>query len=511
MAVSTYRHGTTWREVPTSIVAPVVADAGVPFIVGSAPVQQINSAVRPKPNSPRVYFSYEDAVRELGYSDDWRSFTLCQAIYTYFALFNVGPIICSYINDTDNPLFHQPPKVDDPFTFRSGRVLYMDKNIIPETLIVKDAVDDTIIYVEGTDYVGAWQQEPTDRVYRYTLTAIPGGAISTTTDVPVLCDFTQMQPRAVTKADIIGGFDPATGNTTGIEVVEDVFPMHRIVPGLLLAPFWSQDPEVAAVLAAKADEINGCFRCITFTDIDSNVVRNVMDASGWKDLNNYVDERQTALWPRVGMDQRDIWLSVEYGARMLLTNRDNNNVPVETPSNKTLRMNKTLVGGFQGNDPANPAVEVVFSEAYGDMLNGQGICTAINWVGGWKAWGSNMACYPNITDPKDRWMPLRNMTDWLGNTLVLTFFQKVDKPGNRRLIDSIIDTTNLYLNGLVADGNCLGARVEFRHDENPDTALIDGHYVFHVYEAFPIPAEWIEFILEFDISYLSTLFGEEVA
>jgi Bacteriophage tail sheath protein len=514
MAVSNYRHGVTWRDIPTSIVAPVIADSGVPFIVGSAPVQQIENP--PLPNRPRVYFNYEDAVKEMGYSDDWRSYTLCQSIYTYFALFNVGPIILSYVNDIRDAVFQDPAAVvDDTFTFIKGKAGYISKGIIPNTLAVASAAagaGDTYVY--GDDYIGAWQNDPLDGVLRYSLMAVPGGAIDQVNDdgfltnVPVFCSFTNVRPMAVTKSHIIGGFDLASGTTTGIEVVEDVFPLHRIVPGIIQAPFWSQDPEVAAVMAAKADEINGCFRCTTLTDIDSSTVTNPMDVNIWKDLNNYVDKRQGALWPRVGIGDRDIWLSTEYGARMQLTDRDNNNVPVETPSNKTLRMTKTLVGSFDGGLTGAPLQEVVFSKAYGDMLNGQGILTAINWLGGWKSWGSNMACYPGISDPKDRWMPLRRMTDWLGNTLVLTFFQKVDKPGNRRLIDSIIDTANVWLNGLVSEGNCLGARVEFRHDENPDTNLIDGHYVFHVYEAFPIPAEWIEFILEFDISYLQTLYIE---
>jgi phage tail sheath protein FI len=100
------------------------------------------------------------------------------------------------------------------------------------------------------------------------------------------------------------------------------------------------------------------------------------------------------------------------------------------------------------------------------------------------------------------------MTDFVGNSLVLTIFQKVDKPTNRRLIDTIVDTTNIWLNGLVSSGSALGARVEFRHDENPDTEMINGHYIFHVYEFFPLPAEWIEFRLELDISYLSVLFSQ---
>ena len=156
--------------------------------------------------------------------------------------------------------------------------------------------------------------------------------------------------------------------------------------------------------------------------------------------------------------------------------------------------------------PLDTPADVFFSKALADSLNGQGIVSTINWIGGWKLWGSNMSIYPSSSDVKDRWIPVRRMTDWLGNTVVLTVFQFVDKPGNRRLIDSIIDSLNIWLNSLVASGNALGARVEFRHDENPTTDLLNGHYRFHIYEAFPTPAEWIEFLLEFDVTYLETLF-----
>jgi hypothetical protein len=48
--------------------------------------------------------------------------------------------------------------------------------------------------------------------------------------------------------------------------------------------------------------------------------------------------------------------------------------------------------------------------------------------------------------------------------------------------------------------------VVFLHSENPDTELINGHFKFHVYATAPIPAEHIEFLIEFDLQYLQTLF-----
>ena len=99
------------------------------------------------------------------------------------------------------------------------------------------------------------------------------------------------------------------------------------------------------------------------------------------------------------------------------------------------------------------------------------------------------------------------MFNWIGNTLTLTFWQKVDFPVNRRLVETILDSANIWLNGLSARQFILGGRIEFREDENPTTDLMDGIIRFHVYVTPPTPAREIDFILEYDPEYLKTLFG----
>ncbi|KHF27321.1 hypothetical protein LR68_03868 [Anoxybacillus sp. BCO1] len=98
------------------------------------------------------------------------------------------------------------------------------------------------------------------------------------------------------------------------------------------------------------------------------------------------------------------------------------------------------------------------------------------------------------------------MFNWIGNTIILTFWQKVDDPTNKRLIDTVVDSVNIWLNGLTARGALLGGRVEFQKDENPITDLLNGIVRFHVYLTPPVPAEDIVFMLEFDVNYLNTLF-----
>jgi hypothetical protein len=493
MAVSTYKHGVTWRDVPTSIVAPITADSGIPVATDLAPVHMASS---PAPiNVPRIYYTFEEAVAEMGFSYDFKKYGLCMVMYDYFVLFNVGPIILINVNNPEDHL--GAPIVDEPQTFVTNSITLVPDDILESSVIVKDSAG-AITFVADKDYVLSYDMEG-----KLIITKIPsslGGTIGDGPSIDVLVSYTTVDLSGFTKDDIIGGVDPVTGKGTGLEAVEDVFPALSIIPGILLAPNWSYLPEVAAVLASKADNINGCFRCTSYVDIDSTKVIKAQDVYAWKNTNNYVDHRLIDLWPRVAIDERQSWLSVEAAALTEWVDQANDDIPVESPSNKNLKMNRTVVGEW------DTPIDVFFGKGSADMLNGQGIVTAINWIGGWKLWGNNTSIYPSQSDPKDRWIPVRRTTDWLGNTVVLTIYQFVDKPGNRRLIDAVIDSLNIWLNSLVNSGVSLGARVEFRQDENSDADLLNGHYKFHIYEAFPTPAEWIEFLLEFDITYLQTLF-----
>ena len=96
--------------------------------------------------------------------------------------------------------------------------------------------------------------------------------------------------------------------------------------------------------------------------------------------------------------------------------------------------------------------------------------------------------------------------DYLGNTFVTTFWQKTDEPMTPRLVRTIVNSFNLYINSLVAIEALLGGRVEFREDENAYTDLMNGVLKFHVFITPPVPAEVIEGVFEYDPEYLSTLY-----
>jgi phage tail sheath protein FI len=122
-------------------------------------------------------------------------------------------------------------------------------------------------------------------------------------------------------------------------------------------------------------------------------------------------------------------------------------------------------------------------------------------------WGNRTAAYPGVTDVKDTFVPLRRMFSFVGNTLVTTAWQLVDRPLNRRLAGTVCDTFNVWLNGLARREFLLGGRVEFLSNDNPTTDLMDGIARFHVFFTPPSPARELDFILEYDPAYIQTLFA----
>lgn len=482
-----FQHGIYISEVPTSITPPVQTSAGIPVFFGTAPVNLATDGVGVT-NQPVLAYTYAEAVEALGYSDDWDKYTLCEAIYAQFALFAVAPVILVNVLD---PAKHKKEVTSQAATLIGGSVTLPDTGILKNTLVVKLTAEGAPL-AKGTDYTASFGTDGKLIVAR-----VKTGGIATDTTALVV-SYTKLDPTMVTAADVIGGVDVTTGAYTGMELLNQVFPKYRLVPGQIAAPYWSTKPEVAAVMEAKAGAINGVFRAVALTDIPTDTVKKYSDAPAWKNTNNYAFARQMVCWPKVKLGSKIFHISTQLAALNCQIDASNDDVPYESPSNKNLQMNGMCLAD---------GTEVSFGLEEANYLNGQGIATALNWIGGWRFWGNRTAAYPANTDPKDSFLAIRRMFDWHGNTFLLTHWNKVDKPTNRVLIESAIDSERIRLNGFAAAGYILGGRVEFTSAENPTTDLLNGHIKFHTFLTPPTPAEEIDDVLEYDTSYLSTLFG----
>lgn len=483
----TYKHGVYISEVPTSVISPVRVGAGLPVVVGTAPISM--AADQSYVNKPMLAYSYAEAVGALGYSADWEKYTLCEFMKSHFGLFQMAPVVLVNVLDPDT---HKAEVPAADVNLVNGVVTIEQTGVLLSTLVVKLTSEGTALE-KGTDYTAAFDADG-----NVVITPTTDGLAKDATKLNVA--YTKLDPSMVDKDDIIGGVDVATGAYTGLELVNKVFPLFRLVPGQILAPGWSHDPAVAAVMKAKSSNINGLFRAMSIVDVDASSAGADLYSKvpAWKNTNNYTDSRQVVCWPKVKLGDDVYHLSTQFASLTCKVDSLNDDIPYVSPSNKNLQCNGAIV------DSGN---EVTLGPDNAAYLNGEGIVTALNFTGGWKLWGNRTGAYPGSTDVKDTFIPVRRMFNWVGNTLILTFWQKVDDPTNKRLIDTVVDSINIWLNGLSARGALLGGRVEFKQEENPVTDLLNGIVRFHLYTAPPVPAEDIEFVLEFDVSYLQTLFS----
>ena len=456
-----YRHGVYKQEVPTSVIAPSQGESGLPVIVGTAPVFMGDSTCV---NRPVLVHTFEEAVSIFGYSTDWESWTLSEFMYSQFVLYGQAPAVLVNVFD---PAKHKETVSGAEYASLNGSV-NLGQNVM-------QADSQTLYYDDD------------------------GNAHIASTGTVNITTITKAKPSAVTSSEVIGGYSVSTGRNTGLECVNDVYPKYRLIPGLIGSPKYSELPEVAAVMRAKCENINGVFTCSCVVDIpsDSSGAKTYTDAPSWKTAKSYTSERQIVCWPKVALGGKVYHMSTQLIGLMNQVDTRRGDIPYKSPSNELMQMDSCVNALGE---------EVMMNLEQANYLNSQGIVTALNWTGGWRSWGNRTGAYPNSTDVKDVFISVRRMMDYLGNTFVTTFWQKTDEPMTPRLVRTIVNSFNLYINSLVAIEALLGGRVEFREDENAYTDLMNGVLKFHIFITPPVPAEVIEGVFEYDPEYLSTLY-----
>lgn len=552
----TYRHGVYTSEVPTSII-PMISAATPTVAFGTAPV---HLATAPAPaNTPVMCSTLSEFVTQFGWSTDFETYTLCEVAQVHFQLFGVAPVIFVNVLDTSK----HSATVNKSVLLETNPITLTDQ-IMLSTLEVTSGETPTKVRVSGpfsTEQMLAYPPELRDYEDDYKLKTDNGVELVLTTDYVIDSDTggirlttagaakaggaiywvmgengysefvagtdytaaydsngnivltvmstdkvfdniinlkaTKLIPGNVTASDVIGGVDINTGKNTGMELVEEVYPRFGLIPGNLIAPKFSTSSTVAAILKAKATDINGVFQALAIADISTAEVTQYTGVNAAKNQNNLVDPYLVVTWPKVALGGTQYYLSTQVAALCGKVDSEHDDIPYKSPSNENIQADQCVLA--DGTD-------LFLGKSQANYLNGQGVVTALNFIGGWKCWGNRTSAYPSNTDPKDAFIPIRRMFNWIANTLVTSFWSKIDDPMNRRLIETVVDSANIWLNGLTARGALVGGRVEVLEGENPTTDLLDGIIRFHVYIAPPAPAREIEFVMEYDPDYLARLF-----
>lgn len=472
------KHGVYIYEQGTALTVPVVGNSSVQVVIGTAPVHMVENSEQVV-NVPVLANSAAEAMATLGYVDDFNNFTLCQTMYITNNIFQVSPVV--YINVLD-PQKHNKAMATETVAVESMQAKIAEQGVVPSTLVLKNG--DTTL-AAGTDYTTEFDTDGT-----LIINLIKGGKGASAASLAVTGKV--VDPTAVTKTDIIGSYNAATGKETGMELIRQVYPKLKTVPGLLLAPGWSQEAEVGIALAAKAANINGVFKAMALVDIDTNTATKYTDCGETKENSGFTSEFCYPSWLCYKVGDYIFAGSAVNAALIAYTDAENEDVPSVSPSNKLLGITGTcLADGTEVNLDLDQA----------NVVNSFGVATAFN-MNGWKLWGNYTGAYPSSKDAKDIWLAVRRMFNWQGNTFIQSYFDKVDDPMNSVLIESVVDSENIRCAAYAPD-KWAGANIQYLKSDNPDTDILAGKMTFRQSIAPYTPAQEINNILSYDTSMLS--------
>lgn len=494
-----FKHGVYIQELSSAISFSVNSDLGVLVAVGTSPIHEAT-----EPNSITILNSASEAVKYLGYSDDWENYTLSEVIYSHFTLYNLKPMVAINVFD---PAVHKTEintvatvavntEIELPDTYRDGTLRITSTELVyPEgsssgssgsegsegsagsssAQIEEDAEPEEVIHtlIAGVDYTFE------DNTIKIT-------SISNIYDNEIEISYTIADVSKVTKNDIIAG----------LEKCGEIYTRFSLYPSIIISPKWSEDSEVIAIMRAQCQ--NNLFKSIALVDIPANVPYNGVASA--KTTMNISDSYVIACYPKIALGDREYHLSTQLASLMLQTDMNNGDIPFVSPSNKLLSCDRAVNGS---------GASVFYTPEQANYLNGLGIVTALNFGGGWKAWGNRTSCYPTNNDVKDNMIPIRRMFNYVANILIMNYWSKIDSAMTRRFIDSAVNSARIWISGLVAAGALVDGTVDFNEEDNPITSLADGQLKFRVTITPPSAAEVITFVQEYDATALTNLFGGE--
>lgn len=470
-----FQHGSYSKEVASSIRGMVTAKSPV-FVVGTAP---INMGDIKNVNKAQLITSSEEAMKYFGGTGDI-SFSISEVLDACLNIHNVKPIVAVNVLDPEK---HSTSKTEQELAVVEKKVVLATKGILLDTLKVKLTSSEEAIPKEN--YVTIFKSTG-ELVIELKTDGIP----------KINVEYSYLDISKVTKLDIIGGIDPNSLKRQGFECIDEVFNKYSMIPGLIIAPGYSHEPEVKAIIEAKASSINSKYGAMGIVDIPEDTQYG--DAILKKKELNVVDEDLVLCYGKGKLGEKIYHLSSLVAALMMSVDASNDGVPFESPSNKNLKVNALVI-----KEDGEYKEILLDEEQQANLLNENGIVTAIRRSNGFVLWGNRTSIYQpgGSTDPKDVWIPVKRMFKFISNTIILNTAQDVDKPMTYSRAELIQNTTNVFLAGLVSGQKLLGGRIEFKREENSLTDMLEGKFKWHIYIGAVIPGESLHFILEYDPSY----------
>lgn len=482
----------------SAFTAPTPSYSALPFAVGTAPINLVDEA---NVNKPVLCTSLAEFNAQFGESSDWNSHTLNEVAYAMFSLANRGPVVfCNVLDPTDAD--HKNTITNEAKTMDGGSpatVTLTNLGALKSTVVVKDTTL-AITYTLDTHYTLDFDDDG-----YLVITRTTGSTFAV--DAPLRITYDHLDPLGagaclgVSAPDIVGTVAGAVRK--GYEVIEDVYPTHGYVPRLLLAPGWSHESTVAAQMAAKAAGINTMFPALALCDVDSTTATGAPIYTGVaaeKAASGLTSAYQVACWPLAKLGDLTFRLSSILAGVLAQQDGLAGGIPSNSPHNKRALGCTSLVNG--------DGTAVVLDHAQAEILHAAGVVSGLRWgTGGLMIWGSRTAIYPTSTDQISADIATVRTVRNEGCQLVLDYWTEIGGKIDRKKVSRVVDNVQMRLNGLVAGGHLIGARIVALESDNTVAQLLAGNVTFRIFVGAPPTLLSMSFVISLDSSYLADLFA----
>lgn len=464
-----YLYG-AYGHIGETVAQSAVQAGTTPVYIGTAPVNLVRGFGEAGIiNAPIKITSLVDAQKKIGYSSDWGTFTLCEAVYAHFnnTLGNIGPIYVINVLDPSAGKHRKETATTKTLAFTGGRAEFASDKIILDTLTI--AKNDSGNYVEGTDYAVD---------YNFTKGTVIITSLKDDAQLAgsLTASFSEVDDSEIADSDIIGGVT-SSGEYSGLSAIALLYPEQFAVCNLIAAPGWSHSPAVYNAMLTTCKKINGHWDAFVVADlplVDSTAqaVDTITKAIAWKKANAFTGERSKVYWPQAVDNLGNVFhLSTLAVVELMRADFSHNSVPMETCGNKAIPIIKQYFGANANNRG--------FDQQTGKELTQNGISTAVAWGGEWVLWGDHTAAYTYgaDVDPRAIFDVSMRMLMHITNSFQREWSPEIDSPMTRALKDRIINREQEKLDGYVSMGALLGEPVIlFLESENSTTDVMNGDF-----------------------------------
>lgn len=466
-----YLHGIETLEIERGPRAIRVVKSAVIALIGTAPTGPVKT----------LTLSLND-IDGAQFGTHLPGFSIPEALDGIYD-FGAGTVLVYNVLDPD---VHKSSLVAQPGSFADNDLLQLDHGAL-QLLAVKSE-DGSATYSLGTDYS---VDMLSGRVQRISTGGIPVNG-------QVKVDYTYADPSKVTPADIIGAVSLA-GQRSGLLAFQDSYTQFGFFPKIFIAPGFSTLNAVSVELIASAIKMGG----VAYIDAPiGTTVQQVIAGRGPAGTINFntSSDRVRLCYPHVKVydqvtGERLQPLSIR--AAGLRAKVDNDNGYWWSSSNKE------LLGVIGLERPLTARIDDASSEV--NLLNENGITTVFNSFGtGLRLWGNRTAAWPTVTHMRN-FENVRRTKDIIDESIRYSSLQFVDMPITDSLIDSVVESVNMFMRKLIGDQALIGAECWYDPARNPQTEIELGHLLFNYKLTVPLPFERGTFETEITGEYLVNL------